>query len=97
MCASIHRVDHETVVDQQRHVVQRRVYSDGRGFTRYLLKSYKGFCPKPHAVLTQKTSRCISPGEALHVGKSSVALRRPVPEILEITNTQTDTHTDYGY
>ena len=32
-----------------------------------------------------------SPDEALHDGVRSVALRRPVPEKLEITETHTDT------
>ena len=38
-----------------------------------------------------RSSRCNSPGEALHVGASSVALRPPVPGISEITDTHTHT------
>ena len=40
-----------------------------------------------------KTSRRNSPGDPFHVGENSVALRRPVSNISEITNIQTDTHT----
>ena len=40
-----------------------------------------------------KTSQCNLPGKAFHIGESSVVLPRPVPEISEIKNTQTDTHT----
>ena len=40
-----------------------------------------------------RSSRCNSPGEALHVGASSVALRPPVPSISEITDTRTHTQT----
>ena len=40
-----------------------------------------------------KPSRYNSPGEALHVSASSVALRPPIPDISEITNKHTQTHT----
>ena len=36
-----------------------------------------------------------SPGEALHVGASSVAIQLPVPDISEITGTQT--RKEYAY
>ena len=41
------------------------------------------------------SSCCNSPGEALHVSASSIALRPTVPDISEITDTRThtDTHT----
>ena len=38
-----------------------------------------------------RSSRCNSPSEALHFGASSMALRLPVRNISEITNTQTHT------
>ena len=62
-------------------------------------KVLKAFSSQSRHV-NSKTSWCNSTGKALHVGGSSVALRRPVPEISEITSTQTDkythTHMDYG-
>ena len=36
-----------------------------------------------------RCSRCNSPDEALHVGESGMALRRPIPENSEITDTHT--------
>ena len=60
-------------------------------------KVLKAFFSRTTRRVDSKTSHCNSSGEALHVGESSVALRRPVPEISEITNAQTDTHTEYGY
>ena len=46
-----------------------------------------------------KTSQYNSPGEALQNGVRSMALRPPVPDMSEITDTHTHTHghTEYGY
>ena len=61
--------------------------------SRVTCESVKGFISRTTRRVDSKTSRWNSPGEALHVGESRVALRRPVPEISEITNTHTHTHT----
>ena len=45
-----------------------------------------------HVGVDSKSSCCNSPGEALHVGASSVSLRPPIPDISEITNAHTHTH-----
>ena len=63
-------------------------------------KVLKAFSLEPCVVPTQEAV-VNSPGEALHIGASSVALRPPVPDISEITDRHTDTrthtHTEYGY
>ena len=53
-------------------------------------KKFQKFFLPNHACVDSKSSRCYSPVEALQVGESSWALRRPLPEISEITNTQTN-------
>ena len=47
-----------------------------------------------HVLCQQKSSRHNLPGKALHAGKRSVALRCPVPKILEMTCT--DKHREWG-
>ena len=63
-----------------------------RGFMCYLGKSSKSFSSQTTHPVNSKSSRRNSPGEALHFGGNGVALRHPVPEIVEITDTQTHTH-----
>ena len=53
----------------------------------------KGFSSRTTRCVNSRSSCCNSPGKALHIGISSMALRRPVPEELAITDRQTDTHT----
>ena len=60
-------------------------------------KSSKCSCSRTMHRVYSRTSCCNLAGEALHVGASSVALQPPVPDISEITDRHTDTHTKYGY
>ena len=53
----------------------------------YQRESSKGFFSQTMRRVNWKTSRRNSPGECLHAGERSVALRYPIPEILEITDT----------
>ena len=56
------------------------------------VKSSKGFPSRTMRHVNSRSSRFNSPGEALHVGASSVALRPPVPNISEITHAHTHIH-----
>ena len=67
------------------------LWREGRGYTRYLEKGSKGFSSRTKHPVNSRSSWCNSPGEAFHDGVRSIALRPPVPEKLEITETQTDT------
>ena len=52
-------------------------------------KSSKGLSSRTTCHVNLRISCCNSPGIALHVGVSGMALRPPVPEELEITDTHT--------
>ena len=57
-------------------------------------KTSKGYFSRTMRRVNSRSSRCNLPSEALHVGASSVALRPQVPDISEITDGHTDTHTN---
>ena len=61
----------------------------------YPQKTSIGFFSRTMYRVDLRSSCCNSPGEALHVGASSVALWPPVPDTSEIrhTDTHTQTHT----
>ena len=60
-------------------------------------KGSKGFLTRAMSRVNSTSKGHNSPGKALHVGESGVVLWYPIPEILEITDTDTDKQTDYGY
>ena len=63
---------------------------EGRGFKGYQQKSSKGFFSQTMQYVNYRSSRSNSPGEALQIGASSVALQPPVAEeFSEITDTHT--------
>ena len=66
---------------------------EGRGFMRDLRKGSKGFSSQTKHLVDSRSSRRNSPGEALRDGVRSMMLQRPVPEMSEITDRQTDRHT----
>ena len=66
---------------------------EGCGFMCYLPERSKRFLSLTTRHVKSRSSRCNSIGEALQVGERNVATRPPVPEISEITDTYTDTHT----
>ena len=78
-------------------IVTGSFYGGIQPSTCNLRKTSKAFFSLTVRRIDSRSNLCNSPGEALHIGVRSAALRRPVHEISDGTNKQTHTHTEYQH